>query len=135
MSVSAATITVNPFPKGFDHTQREEIVNGTITVSLGTYPAGGYSLTWSTIEGIHALPNSSGSIFPINVDFQSVGNPPSGYLYFWNATTGNMHVFCASNATSGNSGPLVEGFGEGTSTTPGKVLSDTIAFTAYFPRA
>lgn len=136
MALSTASITVNTYPKGVDNTQRNEVLRGTIKVTPGTYPPGGYALNWSNIEALKAIPDPtrSGVLFPVDMDIRSQASPPSGFIYFWNSVTGNMHIFVAANSTSANSGPLVEGVGASTSTIPGVVLNDTIAFVAYFTR-
>jgi hypothetical protein len=141
-----ATATIVPFayPKGYDNTQRMEIVRGTITISAGQYPPGGFPLNWNNIEGIKAVPAagsspaSTGNIFPIDVDIKSVANlnstqgtGPSGYIYAWDNVLGNMHIFqVATDAASGSSGPLIE-IGGGIS---GTIIADTIQFCAVFSR-
>jgi len=142
-----ATATIVPFayPSGYDNTQRNDIIRGTITISAtGYYPPGGFPLNWGTVEGIKTLPpfgsspSSTGNIFPIDVDIKSVANKtstqgtgPSGFIYLWDNVLGNMHIFqVATDAASGNSGPLIEIGG----TVPPQVLADTIQFTAYFTR-
>jgi hypothetical protein len=149
MANSAATITIFPYPKGFDNTQRCQIVRGTIAVTFGTYPVGGFALSWaglsnangSTIESVPiagSTPSSTGGPTPFNVDIKSVANTttnygtgPSGYVYAWDSSTGNMHIFVtAEREVSGNSGPLVEMAG----TVPTPVVNDTIQFEAWFYR-
>ena len=121
-----------------------QVVRGTISLSPGQYPPGGFSLNWSTVEGLKAIPpgnqtpSSTGSVIPIDVDIHSTGNlnstqgtGPSGYIYLWDSVVGNMHIFeVATDAASGSSGPLVE-IGGGISAT---IFADTIQFTAWFAR-
>lgn len=148
MAVATATVTIFPYPKGFDNTQRNVIVRGTIAVSTGSYPGGGLPLSWGSLtntsgQGIEAIPpnsstpTSTGSIFPIDVDVKSVsynttaGGPgPSGFVYVWDSVNGNLHVFISNNGVSAVSGPLVELGGN----IPGAVQNDTIQFTAVFSR-
>lgn len=149
MANSAATITIFPYPRGFDNTQRMQVVRGTIAISAGTYPLGGFPLTWgslsnangSVIESVplpSATPTSTGSIKPVDVDVKSTaytstnyGSGPSGYIYIWDSVNGNLHIFLDyGSAASTSSGPLVEMGGN----VPGLVVNDTIQFTAYFAR-
>lgn len=127
MSDSAATITIYPFPKGLTNDFRTTTVRGTIALSQGHYPIGGYSLNWSAQEQIKTFPPA----FPINVDVKSVANPPSGLVYQWDNVTGNLHIFVSNNGVSSNSGPLIE---LGAAAIPQWVFSDTIQFTAVFAR-
>jgi hypothetical protein len=144
MAASTATITVFPYPRGYDNTQRNQIVRGTIALSNGTYPVGGYTLTWSGIIGIQSVPipastpSSTSTPKPFDMDIKSTANVttmygtgPSGFVYVWDSVNGNLHVFVsAERETSGNSGPLVEFAG----TLPGSMVNDTIQFTAIFYR-
>lgn len=125
---STATITINAYPAGYDNTQRNEIVRGTISVTSGAYPSGGYALTWNQ-DGIKSLgPGGSPPLypFPIDVTFKSIASPPSGYNYLWDGTTGALRVY-----NLGVSPPV---FAEISGTVPAAVSGDTIAFTAYFSR-
>ena len=145
----AVTITIYPYPKGIDNTQRFQVVRGTFSIPAGTYPLGGFPLDWSTAtnangETIAAIPvpasspSSTGSPKPIDVDVKSsaynstnYGSGPSGYIYLWDSVNGNLHIFLDyGSAASTSSGPLVEMGGN----IPGLVVNDTIQFTAYFPR-
>jgi hypothetical protein len=148
MAVSTATITVFPYPKGFDNTQRNVVVRGTFKVTFGTYPPGGFPLNWNNLvnvngETLEAIPlggqspNSTGVPFPIDVDVNSAadqvgfgGTGPSGYIYAWDSVLGNLHIFEAMNGASANSGPLVEFGGN----LDANIVNDSIQFTAYFPR-
>jgi|SRR5882672_1497229 len=145
---STATITIFPYPRGFDNTQRNQIVRGTIAISAGTYPLGGYPLTWSglsnsngsTIESIPiaaSTPSSTGGPKPFDMDVKSTayvstnaGSGPSGFIYVWDSVNGNLHIFESANGSSSASGPLIEFGGP----LPGTVVGDTIQFTAYFYR-
>ena len=132
MSAATATITVNTYPAGIDNTQRNEIVRGTIAISQGTYPAGGFSLDWSGQERIKAIAPTSKGPAPIDVDVKSVASPPSGVPYAWDSVTGNLHIFQVGPTGSTVSGPLVE-FYTGNNI-PGYIYGDKIAFTAEFTR-
>ena len=145
MALSTATLTLFPYPKGVDNTQRNQILRGTVALSAGTYPPGGYSLSWVTLtnasgERIESIPNpastpsSTGSPFPTEVDFYSVGYQSSGYVYVWDNVQGNFHVFISANAASGTSGPLIEGVAPNTAVLPAALLADSIQFCATFPR-
>ena len=141
---STATIVPFPYPKGYDNTQRMVCVRGTITLSPGQYPPGGFPLNWSNIEGLKVIPpagstpSSTGTINPIDMEIHSTANiasnqgtGPSGYIYLWDSVLGNMHIFAvATDAASGSSGPLVE-IGGGIS---GAIFADVIQFEAWFPR-
>lgn len=148
MANSAATITIFPWPKGIDNTQRNQIVRGTIALSAGTYPVGGYTLTWTgsntngetviSVPIAASTPSSTGSPKPFDMDVKSVANVttqygtgPSGFVYLWDNVLGNLHIFVsAERETSGNSGPLVEFAG----VLPGSMVNDTIQFKAYFSK-
>lgn len=132
MALSTATITVYPYPKGHDNTQRRVRLTGTIAISTGgTVPPGGFSLSWSNIPQLSAIPqNSAGTLIPIDMQVKSVQNPPSGYIYLWDNVTGNLHIFEAANSSSGNSGPLVEVGGA----IDNRIVTDVIQFTAEFAR-
>lgn len=132
MAVATATATLFDFPKGVDNTQRSQVLRGTITVGFGTYPPGGFPITWS------ALANSGGgrveslSALPFEVDvFSNSANPP-GFVYLVDSR-GNLRVFIAANSTSGTSGPLIEGVGPNANV-PGSLVTDTIQFAAWFER-
>lgn len=143
MATSTATITVFPYPRGYDNTQRNQIVRGTIALSAGTYPAGGYSLTWSGIIGIQSIPipastpSSTSTPKPFDMDVKSTcnvttnfGTGPSGFIYVWDSVNGNLHVFETDGTASAASGPLVEFGGP----LPGSMVNDVIQFTAVFYR-
>jgi hypothetical protein len=148
MAVSTATITVFGYPKGFDNTQRNVVVRGTIAVTFGTYPPGGYPLNWNNVTNVNGellesipigttSPTSTGSPFPIDVDVRSAANRPgtggtgpSGYIYLWDNILGNLHIFESANGSSNNSGPLIEIGGN----LDANIVNDTIQFRAYFTR-
>ena len=143
MAVSSATITVFPYPKGVDNTQRFHVLRGTIAVTNGTYPPGGFPLNWTNLEQVKAIPaggstpSSTGSPAPIEVDIFSTSNQagfggigPSGYVYSWDNVLGNMHILEAANGVSNASGPLIEYGGN----LDQHIVNDTIQFTAYFVR-
>jgi hypothetical protein len=138
MAIATATISPFAYPKGYDNTQRNTIVRGTIAISTGgTYPPGGFPLNWGGIEGIKSVPpasltpSSTGNIFPIDMDVKSVANPPSGYVYLWDNVLGNLHIFVVDHlSTSNSSGPLYELGGA----IDNAIVTDTIEFTAVFTR-
>ena len=136
MALATATITVYPFPKGTDNTMRRRVITGSIAISTGgTYPPGGFPLTWN-FESIQAIPpgaqtpTSTGTPFPIDMVIHSVANPPSGYIYLWDNVVGNLHIFESANQASGNSGPLLEVGGA----IDNHIVTDVIQFTAWFAR-
>ena len=137
MAVATATISVYSYPTGVSNDQRMEILRGTIAISTGgTYPPGGFSLDWTGIEAVKAIPaggstpTSTGSPAPIDVDVKSAQNPPSGYVYIWDNVVGNLHIFESNNGVSANSGPLVEIGGA----ISNKIVTDIIQFRAVFVR-
>jgi len=143
MAVSTATVSVFAYPKGVDNTQRYHVLRGTISVTNGTYPPGGFPLSFANLEQLKAIPfggsspSSTGSPFPVEMDIFSSSNQagfggvgPSGYVYMWDSVLGNMHIFEAANGVSNASGPLVEYGGN----LDQHIVNDTIQFTAYFVR-
>ena len=128
MANATATLSVYAYPKGVDNTQRNLVVRGTITLSQGVYPpnAAGFALNWAALEEVKSAP----AVFPTDVDVKSVRNPPSGVVYAWDSTTGNLHIYVSNNGVSSNSGPLIEFNG----TLPQWIFADTIQFTAVFAR-
>jgi len=141
MADSTATITVFPYPKGVDNTQRCEVLRGTISVTQGHYPSGpngtGWPLSWANIEGLKAIPpgsttpSSTGSITPINVDVHSAASPPSGIVYIWDNVFGNLHAYISADASSNSSGPLIE---YGGAVIPQYIINDVIQFEAWFTK-
>lgn len=137
MADSVATISQYAYPKGHDETIRCQVSRGTITLSQGHYPVGGYSLDWSVVEGIKSIPfpastpSSTGGPTPIDVDVKSVSNPPSGVVYQWDNVLGKLHIFVANNGVSANSGPLIE---LGIAAIPQWIFADTIQYKAEFWR-
>lgn len=148
MANAAATITILPYPKGIDNTERCQIVRGTIAISAGTYPPGGFPLSWQNLsnssgEMIESIPlggitpSSTGVVAPFDMDVKSsannasqYGTGPSGFIYVWDNVLGNLHIFQVQQDGSGISGPLVEMGGA----VPHEVVFDTITFTATFYR-
>jgi hypothetical protein len=136
MADATATISIFGFPRGVTNTQRTQEVRGTIVLSQGHYPVGGFALNWA-ITGIHAIPlgaqtpSSTGTIQPIDMDVKSVSNPPSGIVYMWDNATGNLHAYITADAASATSGPLIE---FGGAAIPGWMFNDNIQFTAIFAR-
>lgn len=134
-----ATATPVPFgyPKGFDNTQRNQIVRGTFTFTQGQYPPGGFTLSWGSLEGVQSIPpaqlyqSSTGSIIPIDVDVKSVAYPPTGIVWVWDNVNNRLHAMIAANSASGASGPLEE---FGGAALPGWMLNDIVEFTAVFSR-
>lgn len=132
---STATINVYGYPLGVTNDQRTEVIRGTISITSGTYPLGpggtGWTLNWGAQERVKSIPfNTAGTIMPIDCDFKSIANPPSGWVYVWNSVTGNMHLYVCANASSNSSGPLQEYNGN----VPGSVVNDIIEFRAVFAR-
>jgi len=127
-TATTATITIYGYPNGVDNTQRLQVVRGTIAlVPFSLYPSDGVPLNWG-LEQVKALPASSTTgPFPVDVDFKSVANPPSGYLYFWDSTTGNLHIF-----EVGSAGPLMELAPN--QELPAAIGTDVIRFRASFNR-
>lgn len=151
MANATATLTLYPYPKGVDNTQRNQVLRGTVAISAGDYPDGGLSLSWGgltnatgavapqAVPPFGSSPSSSGTLQPIDADFKSVGyaataggHGPSGYVYLWDNVNGNLHIFQSNNGVSNVSGPLIESVTGGT--IPGAVINDTIEFTAVFTR-
>ena len=116
MAIATCTINVYPYPKGVDNTQRMQYIRGTFSISTGgTYPPGGFPLSWSSLEQIKAIPlnpsNSApattGSIQPFQVQVASAANPPSGYIYQVDSVLGNLHILESLILHSRSSGPLL----------------------------
>jgi hypothetical protein len=137
MADGVATINVYGHPRGFSNTQRVQEVRGTITLTQGHYPVGGFALNWGAVSGIHTIPlgaqtaSSTGTIMPIDLDAKSVANPPSGIVWLWDNVTGNLHAYITADAASANSGPLIE---FGGAAMPQWMFGDTIQFRAVFAR-
>ena len=137
MAVSTATATLYDYPKGVDNTQRFQVCRGSIAISTGTYPIGGYVISWAAVKNgggelVEAIPvGSATSIVPVEVDVWDASNL-SG-LVFVVDTAGVLHIYCAANAASGTSGPLIEGVGPSVNV-PGTLSNATLQFTAYFVR-
>lgn len=142
MAVATGTLTAYAHPKGYDNTQRNTTVRGTLSISTGgTYPPGGFPCTWN-FEGLKAIPpagsgpSSTGVITPIDVNVKSIANPPTGYIYLWdnvsNSGAGSIHIFETDNGAAGSnaSGPLLELGGA----IPNTIVTDTIQFEAVFSR-
>lgn len=137
MALSTATATLYDFPKGVDNTQRTQTLRGTIALSFGTYPPGGYSINWAALSNsgggrTEAIPLSGSTIIPVESDVQGTGNPPKGYQFIVDTVVGNLHVFVA-DGTSGASGPLVEGVGPN-SNVPADLANEVISFSVKFVR-
>ena len=138
MALSTATATLYDYPKGVDNTQRFQILRGTIALSLGTYPPGGYAVDWASLKNggsgrTEAIPiGSASTIVPVEVDVYDAGTAPTGYVFTVDVN-GFLHVFIAANAASGTSGPLIEGVGPNANV-PGALVSATIQFSAFFVR-
>lgn len=133
MAIATATITIFPYPKGSDNTQRCQILRGTIAISTGgTYPPGGFPLSWTGLEQIKSLPGygPGTAVTPIEVQFSPGANPPSGYVYIWDSVVGNLHIFESANGASNNSGPLLEIGGA----IDNRIVTDSIQFEAWFVR-
>jgi len=130
---STATINVYGFPKGHTVDQRNLTLRGTISITSGTYPLGpggtGWTLNWGAVAGATPVAAAT-TLLPIDCDFKSIANPPTGWIYVWNSVTGNMHLYVCANASSNASGPLQEYNGN----VPGSVVNDVIEFRAVFSK-
>ena len=137
MANATATISISSYPTGVDNTARREIICGTIKLAQGAYPAGGFPLSWANLEQLKAIPlggsspASTGNLIPINMDVNSTSFPPSGIIWVWDSVNGNLHAMISADASSNNSGPLVE---FGGASLPGWMLNDIITFKAEFNR-
>ena len=140
MAAAIATATLYEYPRGIDNTQRLQVLRGTFSIGFGTYPVGGFVINWAALKNggggqTETIPVAgvSSSILPVEADVQSVKNPPSGYIFIVDEAVGNLHVFVSANASSGASGPLIEGVGPNANI-PADLANDVIQFTAYFVR-
>jgi hypothetical protein len=157
VTTSTVTLTVNPYPRGIDNTQRTQIFRGTVAFSPGVYPSGGYAVSWAALQqtgsgiGVMSIPagsstpTSTSTPFPIDVDINSHAYNtttsasgassfgPSGFIYVWDNVNGNIHIFRTNTGSaSGVSGPLFE-WVPGTDVSS-QVVNDVITFTAVFAR-
>lgn len=137
MADATATISFFNHPQGFDTTNRNIVARGTIALSTGHYPVGGFSLNWlveqikSQFTGVQK-DSVKGNVtqLPTEVDVWSAANPPSGYSYAVDRSVGNLHILVPSNGASGASGPMVE-YGGNLVTAQ---INDVIQFCAIFPK-
>ena len=118
----AATFTVNPYPNGVDNSQRFQRIYGTISISSGTYPSGGFAITWAA--GSQEVVKSN--LPPVIAYFESVAAPPSGYSYTWDATNQKLRVF--------QNGAINSPQAEISGSIPSGVTGDTIAFELLYLR-
>jgi hypothetical protein len=134
---AVATFKQLAYPGGSDNTQKSQILRGTVTFTVqagspptqDTYPAGGFSLTSVYgSETVKSLPTSSTQgPLPFAAHAESVALPPSGYVYQFDNTNWNLHIF----QVSGN-GVLVEL--SSASALPAGVISDTVLVMLYFAK-
>jgi hypothetical protein len=125
---TTATYTINPYPNGIANNFTSQRIKGTVTISSGTYPTGGYpapgnaNVVWAagSQEQVKSL------LPPNELWFQSIAHPPSGYEYCWDQTANTMRIF----QSAGSAAPMVEISGS----VPAGVTGDTIQFVMEVPR-
>lgn len=128
MAVATATLTLYPYPKGVDNTQRRKIVQGTcaIQASPATYATGGLAITWSQIAPSASADGlTEPTATPLLAEFFSVGG--TGFIYGYNKSTGKLQIFTGAAAQSA----LTE---LSAAAVPAGVSGDTIEFYAEFIR-
>ena len=127
MANTVATHTVNAYPSGLDSGQRMLYLWGTVSFSAGNYVAGG-SPTLGSSTCIYAAGSQiqiTSNIAPVQIWYQSVGHPPSGYSYSWDQTAQTIRIFQGGAAVSS---PLAEISGA----LPAGVTGDNVQFEATF---
>lgn len=127
MAISA-TLTVFNAPNGIDGTQNRRILHGLLAFAAGTYAAGGVLPSYAPlydVSGESVLVDSL-TVAPARMILTSLSG--SGYLYFYNNSTGKVQIFESSAAA----GPLAE---LPNGALPAGVLGDTIGFVAEWIRA
>ena len=126
MANTAITVTQNNFPDKRDLTFNHVHVYGTISFSVGTYPAGGVPISWAGIDDLNAFSISW-------AEFQSVGSPPGVYEYVWDKQSSTVRIL--TSPTSSNTG--TSPFSEYATGLPiaGPILTDLIQFHGIFRRA
>jgi hypothetical protein len=144
MALAVATVTLNPYPKGIDNTQRSIWTTGSVAITPGpaTYTAGGIRINVNPLEAIKA---SAPYLLPFWVDVESQSG--SGYWYIWNPlgpkitniaiTTNVVTVTAANNLVVGDvvqlSGLTTNTFLNGVNLTVASAAAGS--FTANFTHA
>lgn len=109
MANATVQLTVNPFPKGFDRTQRTVIVRGTavITANSGTSAATGLPISWGSMtdgnfgSGNAIVPQVGPNQIaagPINAWFQTTGGATSAQSYSFSTANNSLIVWRAGAA-------------------------------------
>lgn len=119
MATSAVTVTVNPFPTGYDNTINTITIRGKLTIAAGDYPATGIPVAFN-IKDASAVGNP---ICPVKLE-----SPSSGFVYRWDMVNTSIRIWLTGTAAND---PL----NEVSTTTPSGVVSDTIYFSAVFSRS
>lgn len=126
MADSKATPVSLAYPNGFEYTQKTEVLRGTITLTAGTYNAGGIPLSFSTLEPLKtaALP------FEVNV-WSAVPVPAllGTYLYNYNTNTKKLQIFAIGVVSGAALSELTPG------ALPAYVIADVIQFRATFAKS
>ena len=132
---SSVTLTLAPYPGGIDNTQRLTYARGTVSLSAGTYVAGGLPLNFIMepikTQGIY--------LQPIQVTFFSAGvatyssSAIGGFGYVWNKAINSFQILATADNASAGTGPISEEMTNGTSI-PTAILDDKILFEAVFVR-
>lgn len=121
MALATATVSLNPYPKGVDNTQRSIWTTGSVAIGANplTYTAGGIRINTTPLEAIKAPPQY---LLPFWVDVESQSG--SGYWYIWNplgpkitnlALTSNVVTITAANNLQAGDVVVLSGL----TTTPG----------------
>lgn len=115
--------TVNPVafdsPKGFEYTQKTEVVRGTVPVLAGTYDPGGFPVNWAIDDVVTTTAS------PFEVEVWSASG--SGYVYVYNTATSKLQVF-ESGASGFPLGELLQ------AAIPNGIVNDVIQFKAVFSK-
>lgn len=129
MATATATMTLYPYPKGVDNTQRRKVLMGTCAVqaSPAAYATGGLPITWSQLAPSASADGlSEPTTTPLVADFYSISG--SGFVYAYNKSTGKLQIFTGAAAQSA----LTEL--TNASAIPAGVSGDTIEVYAEFIR-
>ena len=129
MTVTASTLTLNPYPNGKDNTQRRTIYNGTVAIGASplTYASGGVPVSWASLSNAAAELFTEENSTPIEAWFESVSG--SGYWYVYNVATSKLQIFVGGASASLPAAELAAG------AVPAGVSGDSIVFHAEFARA
>ncbi len=113
-----AVLTANPYPNGYDNTQKHQVVFGTLAFS-GSYPTNGYPISWGQLTDVlQVVPT------PVFVIFQSQDgvNAAAAYqTYVYDYVHNTLRIFVQVTSTG-----VVEASG-----TPS---ADVVVFRAEFVR-